>query len=239
MWFQNGDDSYGDQTINLVVTIPEPLSTPQHPQMVLSTSRPCIFLLIRSFIHKKCHSLGIQWFGHPRDSWRNSADLSWCWTAVHLERPWRAEGWAVEYNVKDAKSRRSGALSGGGLRLCVSEMRWAGMAYGSVEAYWWKGIDEASVCSMKPPAHYCNPRTAKQLDASPRHMSACHAPLTALCASYPTLQIRRKVNRIYRLLSVSPIASASRHALVTGALAVCVSVCLREKEINIVLHCKI
>ncbi|KAA0715013.1 Transmembrane protein 189 [Triplophysa tibetana] len=58
-----------------------------------------------------------------------------------------------------------------------------------------------------------NLRTAKQLDASPHHMSACHAPLTALCASYPTLQIRRKVNRIYRLLSVSPIASASRRAL--------------------------
>lgn len=88
---------------------------------------------------------------------------------------------------------------------------------------------------MKPPAHYCNPRTAKQLDASPHHMSACHAPLTALCASYPTLQIRRKVNRIYRLLSVSP----SLHALVTDALAVCVSVCSREKEINIVLLCKI
>lgn len=88
---------------------------------------------------------------------------------------------------------------------------------------------------MKPPAHYCNPRTAKQLDASPRHMSACHAPLTALCASYPTLQIHCKVNRIYRLLSVSPIASTSRHALVTGALAVC----SREKEINIVLHRKI
>lgn len=92
---------------------------------------------------------------------------------------------------------------------------------------------------MKPPAHYCNPRTAKQLDASPHHMSACHAPLTALCASYPTLQIRRKVNRIYRLLSVSPIASASLHALVTDALAACVSVCSREKEINIVLLCKI
>lgn len=109
-------------------------------------------------------------------------------------------------------------------------MRWAGMAFGSVEAYWWKGIDEASVCSMKPPAHYCNPRTAEQLDASPRHMSACHAPLTALCASYPTLQIHRKVNRIYRLLSVSPIASSSRYALVTRALAVCVWDCVFKRK---------
>lgn len=88
---------------------------------------------------------------------------------------------------------------------------------------------------MKPPAHYCNPRTAKQLDASPRHMSACHAPLTALCASYPTLQIRRKVNRIYRLLSVSPIASATRHALVTGALAVCVCVFERKRDQYMIL----
>lgn len=150
--------------------------------------------------------------------------------SVHMERQRKQEGWATEYNVEDAKSRHSGGMRGrseGGTCLHESEVRWARMAFGSAEAYWWKGIDEASVCSMKPPAHYRNPRTAKQLDASPRHMSACHAPLTALCASYPTLQIRRKVNRIYRLLSVSPIASASRLALVTGA---CVCVLERERE---------
>ncbi len=56
--------------------------------------------------------------------WWNSAGMSWCWTVVHLERPWRAEGWATEYNVKDAKSRRSGGLSEAGLCLRWGEQEW-------------------------------------------------------------------------------------------------------------------
>lgn len=114
----------------------------------------------------------------------------------------------------------------------------AGLAFKCVEAQGRDGIDEHLVCTMASPAHYCYRRTVEQLDAAPCHMSACHAPLTALCASlshFTDTPRSKQDSADYFLLSRpssrQPASACFGHWVPSVCICLCACVCVEEKPI--------